>query len=65
MELIVKNLDDDDFYYVTKLKPFQKVIIARGIWLKGEKFYCYITKKELSKLNQKFKEAQHKAQQVF
>jgi len=65
MEVIIKSLNDDNFYYLTKLKPYQEIVINRGITLEGDIFYCYITKKELRRLNEKFKEAQDKAQMDF
>ena len=65
IEVIKKNMDDGDFYYKTKLKPFIEVLITREIIWKGNTQYCYITSKELKGLNKKFEEAQDKARMIF
>lgn len=65
MEVIVTNQDDDDFYFKTKLKPFQEGIVKRGIWYEGDKSYCCLTKREFSKLKKRFEDAQTKAQHIF
>ena len=64
MEVITKH-GDDPIYNHTKLKPYQEEVIRRGIELRGDTFYCCITKKELKQLNKKFEDAQGKARMIF
>lgn len=65
ISFVGKNIDDDNFYRQTKLNPFIKILLARGIEIENDVQYCYITAKEYKQLNEKYKEAQTRAKMIF